>query len=41
VQIRGEVGYFVNTYGERYSEQPENVHKHFSHGPLLSVGLGF
>ena len=43
VQIRGEVGYLINTF----SEEPEaNVTTaagtaHFSHGFVLSVGIGF
>jgi hypothetical protein len=48
VQLRAEVGYFINTFGEREnyvytgavapsSEPP----KHYSHGFLLNVGLGF
>lgn len=47
VQIRGEVGYFLNTFAE---EEPapaspatagSPVIEHFSHGPTLSVGIGF
>jgi hypothetical protein len=44
VQLRAEVGYFINTFGEREnvaissaSEPP----KHYSHGFVLNVGIGF
>jgi hypothetical protein len=47
VQLRAEVGYFINTFGER-ENYPMNIQtvgaeppKHFSHGFLLNVGLGF
>jgi len=44
VQLRAEVGYFINTFGEREevtfasTSQPP---KHYSNGFLLDVGLGF
>jgi hypothetical protein len=43
VQIRGEVGYLINTFSE---ESEANVTTaagpaRFSHGFVLSVGLGF
>ena len=48
VQLRGEVGYFLNTFseapGERFGPQgPEPVMgpRRFAHGPMLSVGIGF
>jgi hypothetical protein len=37
VQVRGEVGYFVNLFGER-SYISNN--KTYSHGPLFTLGLG-
>jgi hypothetical protein len=46
VQLRGEVGYFVNLFAER-EKIPENfpsttwTRAHYSHGFLLSVGIGF
>ena len=48
VQLRAEVGYFVNTFGER-EQVPMDItipsasepNKHFSHGFVLNVGLGF
>lgn len=47
VQLRTEVGYFINTFGER-ENYPMDVTlpapeppKHYSHGFLLNVGLGF
>jgi hypothetical protein len=48
VQIRGEVGYFFNLYGEK-SELPSSPgvplatsapQTHYGHGPMLTVGLG-
>lgn len=48
VQLRGELGYFLNTFGERPSYDgtigvPTGTSgpKRYAHGPLLSVGLGF
>ena len=44
VQFRGEIGYFINTFGERASDPltSEAVgEKYYSHGPQFSVGLGF
>jgi len=51
VQLRAEVGYFFNTFGERENfpmvyvapsnGSPYQPPKHFSHGFLLNVGLGF
>jgi hypothetical protein len=46
VQIRGEVGYFVNTFSEKESLPldgitPPSDRAHISHGFILSVGLGF
>jgi hypothetical protein len=51
VQLRAEIGYFINTFGEREnfpmdyvapaSGPPYQPPKHFSHGFLLNVGLGF
>jgi hypothetical protein len=45
VQIRGEVGYLLNTFSEQ-EDQPANLATalgpaHFSHGFVLSVGIGF
>lgn len=45
-QLRGEVGYFFDTFGERERiEQPSGLYKdgdaHYSHGLMLSIGLGF
>ncbi|MGC9984074.1 MAG: hypothetical protein ABSF35_10610 [Polyangia bacterium] len=47
VQLRAEVGYFINTFGER-ENYPMDVTsptaeppKHYSHGFMLNVGLGF
>lgn len=44
IQFRGEVGYFLNTFGERNSvpfpETPAGD-RTYAHGPQLSVGLGF
>jgi hypothetical protein len=48
VQLRAEVGYFFNTFGERatvpYSSDPyySNAQgdKHYSHGVVISLGLG-
>ncbi len=46
-QLRGEVGYFFNTFGEREKVEnpagyPEYIDgsKHYSHGVMISVGLG-
>jgi hypothetical protein len=45
VQIRGEVGYFFNTYGEREQRIATSTGtaepKHFNHGLMISAGLGF
>jgi hypothetical protein len=49
VQIRGELGYFFNTFGEREGERfvsgqpivPVSSSKHFAHGPHFALGLGF
>jgi hypothetical protein len=52
VQIRGELGYFMNTYQEStyysydsYDSYDSSAHannpKHLSHGPMLTVGIGF
>jgi hypothetical protein len=44
VQIRGELGYFVNAYQEiahRHTSSNTTEHKAISHGPMLSVGIGF
>lgn len=45
VQLRGEVGYFVNTFAEREkvdsSADESTGPKHYSHGVALFVGLGF
>jgi hypothetical protein len=47
VQIRGELGYFFNTFGERNESSPlvgEPMpigEAHYAHGPQLMVGLGF
>jgi hypothetical protein len=48
VQLRAEVGYFFNTFGERdkvpYTSDPyytsSQGSKHYSHGVVLSLGLG-
>jgi len=46
VQLRGELGYFVNAYQEAaYSSYDLPTgganDKHLSHGPMLTVGIGF
>ncbi|MEK6606388.1 MAG: hypothetical protein AABZ30_01895 [Myxococcota bacterium] len=46
VQVRGELGYFVNTFGERegdayFGSDGSSGEKHYSHGPIMSVGIGF
>ncbi len=45
VQFRGEIGYFFNTFGERYeafgSAVASTSTKRFAHGPEFSVGIGF
>jgi hypothetical protein len=51
VQIRGEVAYFMNTYKEdaydtsSYSSNPipqgQRNYNRLSHGPMLTVGIGF
>jgi hypothetical protein len=43
-QLRAEVGYFFNTFGEREGEDLTNdprAPKHYSYGVLLTVGIGF
>jgi hypothetical protein len=52
VQLRADVGYFINTFGE-YATAPASVplpsqvqpasygNAHYSHGVVLTVGLGF
>ena len=44
VQFRGEIGYFINTFGERALDPNTRLNtgdSYYSHGPQLSVGLGF
>jgi hypothetical protein len=46
VQIRGEVGYFIDTFGEQELPSSTNVVNntlptHYSHGFVLSAGIGF
>ncbi len=46
VQLRGEIGYFVNAYQEAaYSSYDlpagDGNSKRLSHGPMLTVGIGF
>jgi hypothetical protein len=50
VQFRGEIGYFVNTFGERsYSfvsgpnqtVTPDSSSSRVAHGPTLGIGIGF
>jgi hypothetical protein len=44
VQLRGEVGYFINTFAERENYNPNTAvgqPTHHSHGFLLNVGIGF
>jgi hypothetical protein len=48
VQLRAELGYFVNSFGEYPSsmlvngvEVPSTAGKHYSHGVNLGVGIGF
>jgi hypothetical protein len=45
VQLRGEVGYFVDLFGEQekydYATATLPSGKHYSHGFLLNVGIGF
>jgi hypothetical protein len=45
VQLRGEVGYFVDLFGEGKKDDPttgiQPPGKHYSHGFVLSVGIGF
>jgi hypothetical protein len=38
VQIRGELGFFFNTFSERAAAGGET---HYSRGPMLTLGLGF
>jgi hypothetical protein len=38
VQCRGELGYFVNLFGEN---DQTNTHTGYAHGPLFTLGLGF
>jgi hypothetical protein len=48
VQFRGELGYFINTFGERAEAVPTQGgapvpvgERHYAHGPQLTIGLGF
>jgi hypothetical protein len=47
VQIRAELGYFINTFGEQESvpvTYPATVNRsplHYSDGFVLSAGIGF
>jgi len=45
VQLRGEVGYFVDTFAESETttdySMPVGTRAHYSHGPKLSLGIGF
>lgn len=45
VQLRAEVGYFINTFGEREDDYETQYgtdsSKHYGHGAMLSIGLGF
>ncbi|HET6282397.1 MAG TPA: hypothetical protein VFH73_15630 [Polyangia bacterium] len=46
VQVRGQVGYFFNTFGERdgasaFGEVPSSASKTYAHGPAMTIGLGF
>ncbi len=43
VQLRAEVGYFLNTFGERATATSDNPTpaRHYGHGFTLNVGLGF
>ena len=46
VQLRAEVGYFINTFGEREDVTSQSASasappKHYSHGFVLNVGIGF
>ncbi len=45
VQIRGELGYFVNAYRESsdpaYADHNEAERRTMSHGPMFNVGIGF
>jgi hypothetical protein len=38
VQCRGELGYFVNLFGEKNDAR---THTGYGHGPMLTLGLGF
>jgi hypothetical protein len=45
VQVRGEVGYFFNLYGERSTaaftgSTVSATQTHYGHGPMLTLGLG-
>jgi hypothetical protein len=47
VQVRGEVGYFFNLYGEKSAANPSlapgtvyNPPTHYGHGPMLTLALG-
>jgi hypothetical protein len=47
VQVRGEVGYFFNLYGEKTSTPlttqvgpTASTSTHYGHGPMLTLGLG-
>ncbi len=42
IQFRGEIGYFMNTFGQRtYDVNGLLSDKSYAHGPQFSVGLGF
>jgi hypothetical protein len=50
VQLRGEVGYFLNTFGNRAELEQQPVvsvgepalgERHYAHGPQFNIGLGF
>jgi hypothetical protein len=44
VQLRADVGYFVNTYSERsddFNQQGITSSRHLTHGPSISIGAGF
>ena len=41
VQCRGEVGYFVNLFGEKRTNPDLSTYTAYSHGPMLTLGLGF
>lgn len=44
VQIRGEVGYFINTFGEREEPSASGAipsDRRYAHGPQILIGIGF